>query len=112
MRFSGSSDKIRMMIVEFFEAALFDLKKSKDYYSDIEPELAHYFLQDIEDAIHTIKMYPNASSQHHKFDHLRLKHCRRFPYTIIYHPDIETNIVYIVAIAHQKRIPNYWIDRI
>jgi len=48
------------MIVEFFEAALFDLKKSKKYYSDIEPDLGEYFLRDIEGALSDIKKFPTA----------------------------------------------------
>ena len=100
------------MIIEFFEAALLDLKSSKKYYSEIDFNLGDHFLNDIKGALNDIKKHPNAFSQHHKFAHLRLKHCKRFPFTIIFHPDLKTKTVYIVAVAHQKRTPNYWTDRI
>lgn len=48
------------MTIEFYEAALFDLKKSKKYYSDIEPDLGIYFLNDIEHAISDIKKTPQS----------------------------------------------------
>lgn len=112
MRFSGNLERPLKMIVEFFEAALFDLKSSKEYYSKIEIDLGDHFLKDIESALNDIKTHPKASSQHHKFSHLRLKHCRRFPFTIIYHHMLGANTIYIVAVAHQKRTPNYWTDRI
>ncbi|MDZ7756745.1 type II toxin-antitoxin system RelE/ParE family toxin [Rhodohalobacter sp.] len=99
------------MIVEFFEAALFDLKKSKKYYSDIEPDLGEYFLRDIEGALSDIKKFPKACPKHHKYNHLRLKTCKRFPFTVIYHPIFQEKVVYIVAVAHQKREPDYWRGR-
>jgi len=48
------------MVIEFFEAALFDLKKSKEYYSDIKPDLGEYFPRDIEGALSDIKKFPSA----------------------------------------------------
>ena len=34
----------------------------------------------------------------------------KFPYKILY--SIESKHIFILAIAHQHRQPNYWIDRI
>ncbi len=99
------------MIIEFFEAALYDLEKSKEYYSNIEPALGNYFLSDIENALNDIRKFPKASPKHTTHKHLRLKTCKRFPFTVIYHPNFEVNIVYIVAVAHQKREPDFWKDR-
>ena len=100
------------MIIEFFEAALHDLKISKEYYSKIHHDLGVHFLNDIEAALKRIKKHPNACTMHPNFSHLRLKQCKRFPFTIIYHPDFKAKTAYIVAVAHQKREPNYWTDRI
>lgn len=33
----------------------------------------------------------------------------RFPYSIFY--SLEPNVIWILAIAHQRRRPNYWIER-
>ncbi len=33
-----------------------------------------------------------------------------FPYKILY--SIEKDHIYIIAVAHQHRKPNYWIDHI
>jgi len=100
------------MQVEFFEAARFDLNKSFHYYSGIDTELGEIFLKDIERALADIKANPKACAKHQKYSHLRLKICNRFPYTVIYHPNFQSNIAYIIAVAHHKRNPNYWNERI
>ncbi|NBC26474.1 MAG: type II toxin-antitoxin system RelE/ParE family toxin [Bacteroidetes bacterium] len=100
------------MTIELFEAALFDLNKSYDYYSDIGAELGETFLRDIERALFEIKENPKASSKHPKYSHLRLKICNRFPFTVIYHPNVKSDTYYIIAVAHHKRNPNYWKERI
>lgn len=34
----------------------------------------------------------------------------RFPYSIFY--SLEPNVIWILAIAHQRRRPNYWLERL
>jgi toxin ParE1/3/4 len=34
---------------------------------------------------------------------------RRFPYTL--HFRLETNLLRVIAVAHQSRMPNYWSER-
>ncbi len=41
---------------------------------------------------------------------VRAKVLAKFPYSIMY--VIETNVLFIVAVAHQSRRPAYWADRI
>jgi toxin ParE1/3/4 len=94
-----------------FWSGRLELNKSKSYYSNIDPDLGNHFLDDIENALYDIEHHPKASAVHEDNPHLRLKTTKRFPFIIIYHPDFEADIVYIVAIAHQKRKPDYWKDR-
>ncbi|MBU1775437.1 MAG: type II toxin-antitoxin system RelE/ParE family toxin, partial [Gammaproteobacteria bacterium] len=35
---------------------------------------------------------------------------RRFPYSVVYRAKGEH--IYIIAVAHQRRHPNYWSDRV
>lgn len=41
---------------------------------------------------------------------LRVYHLDRFPYTVIYEPDDAGPQIY--AIAHQHRVPGYWVKRL
>ncbi len=34
----------------------------------------------------------------------------RFPYKLLY--SVEPDYVYVIAVAHRRRSPDYWIDRI
>jgi hypothetical protein len=34
----------------------------------------------------------------------------RFPYKLLY--SIESDYIYVIAVAHRRRSPDYWIDRI
>jgi len=33
----------------------------------------------------------------------------RFPYKLLY--SVESDHIYLIAVAHQHRMPEYWIDR-
>jgi hypothetical protein len=33
----------------------------------------------------------------------------RFPYKLLY--SVETDHVYVIALAHRRRAPDYWVDR-
>lgn len=41
---------------------------------------------------------------------MRFYHFDRFPYTLIYEPDVEAG-PQIYAVAHQHREPGYWLSR-
>ena len=44
------------------------------------------------------------------FEEYRRVHLKKFPYKIIY--AFEARTVYVIAIAHDKRHPDYWKDRV
>ena len=41
---------------------------------------------------------------------VRRKSLARFPYSVLY--TVDPDVLYIVAVAHQKRRPNYWLRRL
>ena len=67
------------------------------------------FYDAVVDAIELIRAHPEISALRSG----RLAHRRfalpRFPYTIVYR--VREQDVYIVAIAHNSRRPNYWKNR-
>jgi len=79
------------------------------WYERQQPGLGHRFLDDLDEAFATIRHGPLASpvweggAPHRKFV------LRRFPYVVFYavgEADVE-----IVALAHCRRKPGYWLRR-
>ena len=85
-----------------------ELDEATDYYDQIDPELGDDFLKEINDCISRVLRFPNT------WPKLRgnVRRCRthRFPYGLIYELDDEH--VFILAVMHSSRKPNYWADRV
>ena len=98
------------MILRYFEEALNELLHGLDYYSEEHPVLGRAFYAEIQNSEKLIKRFPDAGKKHKKYPHLRILPYRRFPYSLIYHISGET--IYVVAVAHQNRKPDYWTKRL
>jgi plasmid stabilization system protein ParE len=84
---------------EMIEAALF--------YETASPGLGDDFLDDIQHAIDTARKHPElGAGVAHGFRRMLI---RRFPFTVIY--AVESEQVVVVAVAHQRRRPEYWKGR-
>lgn len=85
-----------------------ELDDAADHYDSIDPKLGDDFLGEIDDCISRILMFPLAWARLHG----SVRRCRthRFPYSIIY--DLEEERVFILAVMHLSREPNYWADRL
>jgi plasmid stabilization system protein ParE len=85
-----------------------ELNDAADYYDSIDLKLGDDFLEEIDDCISRILMFPVAWTK------LRgsVRRCRthRFPYSLIY--DLEEEQVFILAVMHLSREPNYWVNRL
>ena len=79
-----------------------------DYYDAIDPELGDDFLEEIDECITRILKFPRAWTRLGG----SVRRCRmhRFPYSLIY--DLEDEHVFILAVMHSSRKPNYWVDRL
>jgi toxin ParE1/3/4 len=81
------------------EAALF--------YDKAATGLGDDFLDDVQFAIDSVREYPElGASVPYGFRRVLL---RRFPFTIIY--TVELSLILVVAVAHQRRAPDYWRGR-
>ncbi len=94
--------------VEFHEAALAEAQAAYDWYATRNPLAAETFMEELDHAIEQIGMFPNAGPSH--LSGTRRYVMRRFPFTVIYR-DREATIE-VVAIAHGRRKPGYWKERI
>lgn len=88
--------------------ALAEIEQAAIYYDQHGLGLGDEFVNEIEATIQRVILQPEAWSiyQH------GTRHCltNRFPYSVIYrtHPDF----ILIVAIAHLRREPGYWSQRV
>lgn len=96
------------MTVSFHRAARAELIAALGWYSDRSPLAALGFANAVDAAIAAIAKSPNRFPQ--GGNNLRQFNLRRFPFTIHY-LNLEKRVV-IIAVAHQKRPPNYWVDRL
>lgn len=97
-----------MKPVSFQPEALAELENAKAYYEKKLPGLGSRFFDTVEHGLRAISRFPAVHPPHGKTD-LRKRVLRRFPYTI-YFLESET-LIWIVALAHQRRRPDYWKNR-
>jgi len=86
--------------IEMFDAAA--------YYEARVPKLGTDFISSIELAVSDLSEDPERWAVIGK----EIRRCilPRFPYNVLYR--IDPDEIIIVAIMHQKRRPNYWINRL
>jgi hypothetical protein len=66
------------------------------------------FLDELDRALRLVKSHPFASTE---IEPGMRKHLFfRFPYSLIY--GIEDRTIVVVAVAHFRRAPRYWVDRL
>lgn len=78
------------------------------YYEDKSPGLGLDFEAEVELSVDTVKRFPEYSPL--REDGTRRCLIHRFPYLVVYMYLSER--IWIIAIAHCKRKPSYWTDRI
>jgi len=91
----------------FNELARDELKDAFEFYDLEFPGLGFTFREEIKKSLRRIQDYPTAWPSVTKEIRKYLLH--NFPYKILY--SIEKDHIHVIAIAHQHRKPNYWIDR-
>ena len=93
---------------EFDPSAELDYTDARTYYAEKRSDLAEAFEADFRWAVDFIRANPEASPVVTE-EGARKRLLRRFPYNVYY--TIETGRVRIWGVAHQKRQPRYWADR-
>lgn len=77
------------------------------YYEAAAPSLGHDFLDDVQHAIDVARERPEIGAVvAHGFRRILI---RRFPSSLIY--AIESEQIVVVAVAHQRRRPEFWKGR-
>ena len=97
-----------MTKIVFHPLAERELVDAASYYEEQDQGLGLEYLTEIEGAINLLVNYPNAGSLIRGF--VRRLILPRFPYSLLYRV-ADDDLIRILAIAHHKRKPRYWIDR-
>jgi len=66
------------------------------------------FLDELDRVVRLVKSYPFASTEIEV--NIRKRLFARFPYSLIY--GIGGQTVVVIAVAHFRRAPRYWVDRL
>jgi toxin ParE1/3/4 len=94
--------------ISFHEDARAEIAEASHYYEDRVPDLGQALIDDVEKSVSEILANPNACER--VSNNLRRKVIKRFPYSLIY--AVETDRIRIMAVAHHKRRPEYWLYRL
>ena len=97
-----------MMPVIFLPEAEEEMVEASLYYQTQSPRLGVEFLSEVERAVKSIAASPNTWPILE--GDLRRRLTKRFPFGILYR--IESAAIVAIAVAHLRRKPGYWKDRI
>ena len=95
------------MKIIFSPFALQELNDATEYLELQFEGLGQRFRNEVWRAIRRIERYPSAWSA--ESDNVRRCLLHKFPYKILF--SIETDHIYVLAVAHQHREPEYWFGR-
>ena len=96
-----------MKPVEFHPEARADLSSASAFYRRQRQGLAAEFRRQIRDAVGLIQGRPGVGTPVRGA--IRGWVVRRFPFRVIYRE--ERVRIYVLAVAHERRRPGYWLDR-
>ena len=96
------------MTFSFHPEAESEFVAAQAFYDDREFGLGKDFMDEVHETIGRIVEFPNSWQQYSYRTRRCL--CNRFPYSVIYRHTAAELTVY--AVAHQKRKPGYWKDRL
>lgn len=84
-----------------------ELNNAAAFFQSRQEGLGDQFLGEVAAAFRRIQSHPFSGST--VFDEFHRHLMRRFPYSIVYR--VETEKVFVLAVAHLRRRPLYWRDR-
>lgn len=101
------------MNVQLLPAAQKESEQAAEWYEAQRPGLGEDFLLALDAAYEDIERHPHRPLRvelpNLEGREFHQKMLRRFPYKIIY--EVRASEVLVVAIAHVRRKPSYWVDR-
>jgi toxin ParE1/3/4 len=97
-----------MIGYRFLPPAEEEMTEASLFYEAASPGLGDDFLDDVQRVIEAVREYPQLGPG--VGGKLRRALLRRFPFSLIY--SVETGAILVVAVAHHRRRPGYWKERL
>ncbi|HET7314497.1 type II toxin-antitoxin system RelE/ParE family toxin [Salinisphaera sp.] len=99
-----------MLAYEFHPLAEKELDEAVGYYEALEFGKGHDLLRQVEAAIEQVRQFPkSAPISRGSVRSLVVQPSQRWSYTLHYRAT--SSVIRILAVAHQKRQPFYWLQR-
>ena len=95
------------MRTEYHPEAVEEYDRAVSYYAKINPMLAARFIDEIERCIQSLEAAPTRWKEVRP--NVRVRQAQVFPYQVLYLSESER--IVILAVAHEKRDPEYWLHR-
>lgn len=92
----------------YHEDAEAELRATIDYYNDRQSGLGVEFFDEVRAAAELVRQMPGAFTLHGRHG-LRVCRVKRFPFALYYQE--MSDAIWIAAVAHNRRRPDYWRDR-
>jgi len=99
-----------MRTITFLLEAEEEMNSSAQYYNQQSSGLGLDFLEEIEKSLQLIEKSPEIWLYYE--ENIHKYNTRRFPFSIFYVFEKNLDKIIIIAVAHQKRKPGYWKQRI
>lgn len=84
-----------------------EFEEAEHYYERQAPGLGSAFRSSVKEALQRIRTWPLSCPVEQ--GEIRRLTLGRFPYKLLY--SVESDHLYVIAVAHQHREPNYWTER-
>jgi plasmid stabilization system protein ParE len=95
------------MAIEFHPEAEEEFIEAAQYYEARVPGIGSRFIDELEALEALLTERPAIGEQID--ENFRRVVFRKFPFSLIY--TVEETRIWVVAVAHQRRLPGYWRDR-
>ncbi len=95
---------------DFHDSVYAEFEEAIEYYEAISEELGQSFKENYERLVEEIIENPTRVSFRDKANEIRRGFMERFPYILLY--KIEEKEIYFLALAHERKQPNYWKNRL
>lgn len=95
-------------VVELAPAAEADIREAFTWYRERNALIADAFRTEVFETIDRIGDAPLAKAADEEGNRKRVLH--RFPYSVIY--EVQANTVTVLAVAHHRRRPGYWMSHV
>ncbi len=92
----------------FAKEAQAELEEGQHYYEHKEAGLGEEFTESVRQGLRLVLAQPEAGRI--EFEDVRRVILKRFPYKLLY--IVESDHLMVVAVAHQRRQPHYWLSRV